>query len=95
VTALAGVAPQSIGQVGYAAERLQERPTEDASAVFTASRVVTEGLELVRLAERAEEGVRCGCVSVSHLFFPSDYLTHKTDYREGLLTIHLPDGQLF
>ena len=93
--AIAGVAPQSVGQFDYVAERLQERPTEDTSAVFAASRVVAEGLELVRLAERADEGLRCGCVCVSHLFIPFDHLTHTTDYREDLLAIHLPYGQVF
>jgi hypothetical protein len=57
VTALAGVMTDSVEQGGYAVERLQERPTEDASAIFAAGRVVAEGSELVRFAERAGHGV--------------------------------------
>jgi len=47
MAAFAGVTADSVGQPGYAMERLQERPVEHAAAVFAAGRAVAEGLELV------------------------------------------------
>jgi hypothetical protein len=56
MAALAGVTADGVGQPGYPMERLEERPAEHAPAVLAAGRAVSEGLELVRLAERAGEG---------------------------------------
>jgi hypothetical protein len=55
--ALAGVTAGCVGEPGDAMERPQKRPAEHAPAVLAAGRAVSEGLELVRLAERAGEGV--------------------------------------
>jgi hypothetical protein len=57
VAAVAGVTTEGVGQPGYPTERLQERPVEHTPAGVAAGRSVSEGLELVRLAEGAGEGM--------------------------------------
>jgi hypothetical protein len=68
-----------VGQLDYPLERLQERPAEDAAAVFTTRRVVSEGLEIVRFAERAGQGVWLGGEGVCHLLFLSDLFGFLSD----------------
>jgi hypothetical protein len=68
--AIAGMLTDGIGQHRYLVERQQERSTEDASAVFAAGRVVAEGAEIIRLAERAGQGAWLG--GVCHLLFLSE-----------------------
>ena len=67
VPALAGVAADDIGQSDYPVERLEERSAEEASARFAVDRAVSEGPELVHLAERADERMRPGSGDVFHL----------------------------
>jgi hypothetical protein len=67
MSALAGVTTDGVGQPVYPQERLQKRPAEEAPTVLTADRVVAEGPEIVRFAERADEGVRAGGEGVFHL----------------------------
>src|SRR5829696_5401528 len=64
---LAGVAADGVRQLDDPLQRLEERAAEEAAAVITASRVVSEGSKLVRLAERAHEKVRLGSELVFHL----------------------------
>src|SRR5919205_535606 len=61
-----------VGQLDHAVERSWRSSAEDASAVFVADRVASEGSELARSAERVNEVMRRGCEGVSQLFFPPD-----------------------
>jgi hypothetical protein len=80
MAALAGMMTDGVGQLDYLLERLQERPAEDAAAVFAAGRVVSEGLEIVRFAERTGQGMRLGGEGVCHLLFLSDLFRFPSDH---------------
>jgi hypothetical protein len=84
VSALAGVTADGVGQPRYPEQRLQERPAKDAPAVFATRRIVPEGPEFVRLAERADEELRAGGEGVFHLLVLSDL--------SGLTPLIMPDG---
>jgi hypothetical protein len=74
VPALAGVTADGVRQLEYPVERLQERPAEEASAILAAGRVMAEGSKLMRLAERADNGMCAGDEGVFHLLVLSDRL---------------------
>lgn len=75
VTALAGMTAHGVRQFGYPAERIQERPTDEAPAGLASGGVASEGSELVHLAKGAAEGAGPGACRTFHsLFLPVSLL---------------------
>ena len=66
MAALAGVKPDSLGKVGYLAQRVEERSGEDGSTRFALGGVITKGLEFVDFAEGATEGAEFSGYRVFH-----------------------------
>ena len=60
MAALAGVAADRVWQFADPQQGPQQRAAEETPARVAAGRVVTEGPQIVRLAERAGERVRPG-----------------------------------
>jgi hypothetical protein len=63
---LAGVPTESIGQLGYLMERLEEIPAEKACTRRTAHRRTPAEFEFIHLAEGATEGVELSGCRIFH-----------------------------